>query len=72
MATQAKQLDKQASRQELLEAFKLFDANGDGEVTNFENIIRKIYQCIKHHGYFILFVTKIFIPTFVYRLPLKN
>ena len=43
MATQAKQLDKQASRQELLDAFKLFDVDGDGEVTNLEKILRKIY-----------------------------
>ena len=73
MATQAKQLDKQASRQELLDAFKLFDVDGDGEVTNLENILHKIYKwTFNHHEYFILFVTSIFMPPFVYRLPLKN
>ena len=42
MATQAKQLDKVAPRQELLEAFKLFDVDGDGEVINLEFVIHKI------------------------------
>ena len=44
MATQAKALDKQTSRQELLEAFKLFDVDGDGEVIHLKVIIHKIYQ----------------------------
>ena len=36
MASHTKTLQKQASRQELLEAFKLFDVDGDGEVVNFQ------------------------------------
>ena len=42
MATDTKTLQKQASRQELLEAFKLFDVDGDGEVVNFE-VVKQIY-----------------------------
>ena len=42
MATHTKTLQKQASRQELLEAFKLFDVDGDGEVLNFQ-VVKKIY-----------------------------
>ena len=50
MATQAKQLDKQASRQELLEAFKLFDVDGDGEVINFKVVIPLKEVLLKYHA----------------------
>ena len=51
MASVVKRYDKQISRNELLDAFRLFDTNGDGEVrelSKHEIYLQRIKTKLKH------------------------